>query len=215
MKTSGMRWTRERAALLAAVCLVAGTAAGWAIGGLRSAKSWEAIPAAAVMPENNAAQKPTTAPSPAQLKGLADAQAAPLMEKLKSDPNNADVLAMLGNLYYDAQQYAVAVDYYARALRVRPADAAMRTDMGTGFWFMGNTDRAIAEFEKALTYVPDNPNTLFNLGLVKWRGKKDGAGAAAAWERLLKTDPQYEQKGQVEQMLAEVRSQGSTAVKSQ
>ena len=108
------------------------------------------------------------------------------------------------------------MDYYARALQVKPADAAVRTDMGTAFWFMGNADRAIAEFEKALTYVPNNPNTLFNLGLVKWKGKMDAAGAIAAWEKLLATDPNYEQK-QVEQMLAEVKrhSAGDGVAKTQ
>ena len=137
---------------------------------------------------------------------MADTQAAPLLDKLKADPANPDLLIPVGNLYYDAQQYPVAVDYYARALKVKPADAAVRTDMGTAFWFMGNADRAIAEFEKALTYVPNNPNTLFNLGLVKWKGKTDAAGAIAAWEKLLATDPNYEQKAQVEQMLGEARS---------
>lgn len=217
-QTLRIRWTKERAALLATVCLVAGVAAGWTVGGLRTAKAAAAIPAAALPTQAGSAaaaqNAAAPAPAPAQLKEMADAQAAPLMEKLKSDPNNPDVLVAVGNLYYDAQQYPVAVDYYARALRLKPADAAMRTDMGTGFWFMGNADRAIAEFDKALTYVPDNPNTLFNLGLVKWKGKKDGAGASAAWERLLKTDPKYEQKAQVEQMLVEVKRQARAAAES-
>ena len=98
---------------------------------------------------------------------------------------------------------------------MKPADAAVRTDMGTAFWFMGNADRAIVEFDKALTYVPNNPNTLFNLGLVKWKGKTDAAGAIAAWEKLLATAPNYEQKTQVEQMLGEARNHvaGGSAAK--
>jgi cytochrome c-type biogenesis protein CcmH/NrfG len=79
--------------------------------------------------------------------------------------------------------------------------------MGTAFWFMGNSGRAIAEFNKALAFAPNNPNTLFNLGLVKWKGNQDAAGARAAWEQLLKADPAYEQKDQVEKMLAEVNGQ--------
>ena len=201
MQTSAIRWTRERTALLGLVCLVAGTAGGWAIRGLRHPASIAPV-AAAVSQE--AAPAPAQ-PSSAQLKEMADAQAAPLLEKLKADPANPDLLTAVGNLYYDARQYSLAVDYYARVLRVKPADAAVRTDMGTAFWFMGNADKALAEFEKALTYVPDNPNTLFNLGLVKWKGKMDGAGATAAWEKLLATDPAYEQKSQVQQMLAEVK----------
>ena len=211
-RNSAMRWTRERALLLLLVCLAAGAAGGWSIAGLRTEASRVAIPeqpTAAV-----ASQETVVGPalpsqaqsSSSQLKGMADAQAATLVEKLASDPASPGLLTSLGNLYYDAQQYPLAVDYYARALRTKPADADVRTDMGTAFWFMGNADRAIAEFNKALTYVPDNPNTLFNLGLVKWKGNGDAAGATAAWERLLAIHPRYEHKDQVEQMLAEIKS---------
>ncbi len=207
-----IQWTRERTALLALVCLLAGIAGGWSFRGLHAKALASAAPAQTA---DNAKPQPAPAaaptPSPAQLKEVADAQAAPLIEKLKSDPANPELLAGVGNLYYDAQQYAVAVDYYARALRSKPADAAVRTDMGTAFWFMGDADKAIAEFEKALVYVPDNPNTLFNLGMVKWKGKKDAAGAIASFEKLLATDPNYEQKNQVEEMLAQLKGHASGA----
>ena len=202
--TSATRWTRERTAVLGLVCLVAGTAGGWTIRGMRRSAPVNTRLAAATAKQETAPA--SQAPSRAQLREMADTQAAPLLGKLKADPANSDLLISVGNLYYDAQQYPVAVDYYARALKVKPADAAVRTDMGTAFWFMGNADRAIGEFDKALIYVPNNPNTLFNLGLVKWKGKTNAAGAIAAWEKLLATDPDYEQKAQVEQMLGEARS---------
>ena len=44
------------------------------------------------------------APTPARLKEMADTKAAPLLDKLKADPGNPDLLAGIGNLYYDAQQ---------------------------------------------------------------------------------------------------------------
>jgi cytochrome c-type biogenesis protein CcmH/NrfG len=144
-------------------------------------------------------------PTPEQLKLMADKQAAPLIEKLKSDPNNPDLLASIGNFYYDAQQYPIAVDYYGRALKAKPSDAAIRTDMATADWYMGNADAAIAEFNKALTYEPNKANTLFNLGLVKWQGKMDIKGAVADWEKLLATNPNYEGKDKVEQMIAEAK----------
>jgi tetratricopeptide (TPR) repeat protein len=136
---------------------------------------------------------------------MADALAAPMLDKLKSDPRNADLLTSVGNVYYDAQQYPIAVDYYDRALKTRPSDSAVRTDMGTAYWYMGNVDAAITEFNKALTYDPNKPNTLFNLGLVKLQGKKDTVGAVADWEKLLAANPNYEAKDKVQQMLAEAK----------
>jgi tetratricopeptide (TPR) repeat protein len=196
--------------ILSAVCLAGGIAGGWAIRGTHNAVAGPAD-AVNVPATDNGANLATQAPNPARLKEMADAQAAPLLAQLKSDPANPDLLTSLGNLYYDAQQYPAAVDYYGRALAVRPADPAVRTDMGTAYWYMGNADSAIAEFNQVLTYAPNNPNTLFNLGLVKWKAKKDSAGAVAAWEKLLAANPNYEGKDKVEQMLAEVR--GQTAVK--
>jgi tetratricopeptide (TPR) repeat protein len=199
-------WSRERAALLFVVCLVCGFAGGWVIRGFQPAST--ATAAQINAPSSPATQpaSPAQVPGPDQMKITADAQAAPLVAQLKSAPNNPELLISIGNLYYDARQYPVAVDYYSRALAERPSDASARTDMATAYWYLGDTDRALAEFDKALTYAPNNPNTLFNRGLVKWHGKKDAAGATADWKRLLAISPNYEQKDMVEQLLTEVKS---------
>lgn len=209
--SSNVNWTGVQAYTLAVVCLLLGMAGGWLIRGSQS-------PAAAAAVESAAPSAPAPSamgggmgggmnaqPTPDQMKKMADTQAAPLIEKLKSDPNNPELLASVGNFYYDAQQYPIAVDYYGRALKAKPADAGVRTDMATAYWYMGNADSAIEEFNKALTYEPNKPNTLFNLGLVKWQGKMDINGAVADWEKLLKTNPNYEGKDKVEQMIAEAK----------
>jgi tetratricopeptide (TPR) repeat protein len=203
--TPKRRWTRERAAMLCAVCLMAGIAGGWSIRGAQRTAATASANTANAAAAETVAGSASAAPAPARLKEMADAQAAPMLEQLKTDPQNPDLLTSLGNLYYDAQQYPVAVEYYGRALEARPANVAVRTDRGTAYWFMGNADAAITEFNKALTYAPNNPNTLFNLGLVKWRGKKDGAGAVADWQKLLAANPNYPEKDKVQQMLAEVK----------
>jgi len=205
-----VHWTRERAALLALVCLITGTACGWLLGGLRHPVEARATKAAIVSSPAQTATQPQ-APNPEQMKQMADAQAAPLINQLKSKPNDPELLTNIGNLYYDAQQYPTAIDYYERTLKAKPSDAAVRTDMATAYWYMRNADTAIAEFNKALTYAPNNPNTLFNLGLVRWQGKKDAAGAVADWEKLLATAPNYPERDKVEQMLSEVRAQAGIA----
>ena len=203
--SSNTTWTDVQAYTLAVVCLLLGMAGGWLIRGSQS-------PAAAAPVESASAAVPAAMggttnaqPTPEQLKKMADTQAAPLIEKLKSDPNNPELLSSIGNFYYDAQQYPTAVDYYGRSLKAHPSDASVRTDMATAYWYMGNADSAIAEFNKALTYEPNKANTLFNLGLVKWQGKMDINGAVADWEKLLATNPNYDGKQKVQQMIAEAK----------
>jgi cytochrome c-type biogenesis protein CcmH/NrfG len=206
-RTSIKQWTSVRVNSLAFACLFVGITGGWFIRGWQSSVITGSGVAASVSAQSKMAGSTATQAS-AQMKEMADAQAAPMIEKLKSDPNNPDLLASIGNLYYDAKQYPIAVDYYGRALKSKPADAAVRTDMATAYWYMGSTDKAIAEFDNALTYEPNKPNTLFNLGLVKWRGKQDRAGAVADWEKLLATNPNYEEKDKVVQMIADAKKQG-------
>lgn len=176
---SHKQWSTRRALILMALCLSIGIGGGWLIRSVRSAAPVDAAKSASSSPAAAPATQATPTPGPADLKSTADIHAAPLLQQLKSDARNPEILTGIGNLYYDAQQYLTAVDYYGRALQSKPSDAAVRTDMATAYWYLGNSDNAIAEFNKALTYAPNSPNTLFNLGLVKWQGKHDRAGAIA------------------------------------
>jgi tetratricopeptide (TPR) repeat protein len=145
-------------------------------------------------------------PTPEQLKQAADSQAGPLLQQLKADPTNAALLVQLGNLYYDAKQYPMAIEYYERSLKSQPSDASVRTDLGTAYWYNGDADTAIAQFNKALAIAPTKADTLFNLGVVKWQGKKDAQGAIAAWQKLLDTNPGYPNKDNVLQLIAQAQS---------
>lgn len=203
--SSSTTWTAVQAYTLAVVCLLLGMAGGWLIRGSEAPAASAAAVAASPSAPAPSSGAMNGQPSPEQMKQMADTQAAPLIEKLKSDPNNPELLSSIGNFYYDAQQYPIAVDYYGRALKAKPSDASVRTDMATAYWYMGNADTAIEEFNKALKYEPNKPNTLFNLGLVKWQGKMDINGALADWQKLLATNPNYEGKDKVEQMIAEAK----------
>jgi tetratricopeptide (TPR) repeat protein len=147
----------------------------------------------------------TQTPTPAEMQKMADTQAAPAIEKLKADPANPEVLESIGNVYYDAQLYPTAISYYQRTLKVKPANAGVRTDMATAYWYTGDPDTAIAEFQKSLTYEPNKANTLFNLGIVEWQGKMDIAKASATWQKLLDTNPNYEGKDKVLELMAQAK----------
>ncbi len=202
-ENKGAIWTDVQAYTLAVICLLLGVVSGWLIRGSQAPAASPVAAASAPAPGGMSAAN--SQPTAEQLRQMADAQAAPLIEKLKVDPKNPDLLVNVANSYYDAQQYPVAVDYYGRALEIKPSDASVRTDMATAYWYMGDTDRAIAEFNKSLSYEPNKANTLFNLGLVKWRGKMDVNGAVADWEKLLATNPNYEGKDKVEQLITEAK----------
>lgn len=205
-KTSSTEnWTSVQAYSLAVVCLLVGVAVGWLFRGSQSPAGDASMQTASAAAPAGMGAGMNGQPTPEQMKKMADTTAAPQLDKLKSDPNNPDLLASTGNIYYDVQIYPTAIDYYQRALKVRPQDVSIRTDLGTADWYMGNTDEAIEEFNKALSYDPNNAKTLFNLGIVKWQGKMDIDGAVAAWQKLLEKNPSYEGKEKVEQLIAQAK----------
>ena len=144
------------------------------------------------------------------------AQAAqPLLTKLQANPQDFEALTQLGNLYYDGQAYPQAIGYYNKALGIDPKNPDVITDLGTAYWYTGNADKAIDEFQKSLALRPNHPGTMFNLGIVKWQGKKDPAGAVAVWEQLLKTNPDYAQKEQVQMLIERAKMHGAGAAKAE
>lgn len=215
--TTTKSWSAPQAFLLALFALLLGVCGGWLIRRSIPAASAPAEAtqfrspgaptsvAATATPVNPNLSSVPAVPSTAEWKQAADLQAAPLLEKLKTDPNNAALLAHVGNLYYDAKQYPFAIDYYQRSLKEQPSNASVRTDLGTAFWYLGDADSAIAQFNKALTYEPNKPDTLFNLGIVKFQGKRDAAGAIATWQQLLATNPNYEAKDKVQQLINQAK----------
>jgi len=203
--SSTEQWTSVQAYTLAVVCLLFGIAGGWFIRGsqARGPEAGVTSSAATAPGTGNSGAEPQ--PSADQMKKMADTQAAPLLEKLKADPDNPELLANIGNIYYDTQQYPTAIDFYQRALKGQPSNASIRTDMATAYWYSGNPDTAIVEFNKVLSYQPNSANALFNLGIVKWQGKMDVQGAVAAWQKLLDTNPTYEGREKVQQLIAQAK----------
>jgi cytochrome c-type biogenesis protein CcmH/NrfG len=68
-------------------------------------------------------------------------------------------------------------------------------------------DGALGQLQQSLKYEPRDANSLFNLGMIRWKGKNDPTGAIAAWQELLKTNPTLDRRSVVEQMIAEAQHQ--------
>ena len=58
------------------------------------------------------------------------------------------------------------------------------------------------------------PGTLMNIGIIKWQGKNDVNGAVAAWQTLLKRNPNFPQKAVIEHMITQAQQQQNTAQSS-
>jgi cytochrome c-type biogenesis protein CcmH/NrfG len=215
--TSSSEWQAKQVYALAVVCLVIGLAVGYLFRGSRSpappvnAMQSAAAPGAPAGMGGQSAMgnQPVTLD---QMKRMADKQAEPLLAKLKDDPKNADLLIQTGKVYLSTHQFKEAADYFGRSLEVKPKNVPVRTLMASCLYYSGDVDGALQQLGQATTDDPKDANSLFNLGMIRWQGKKDAKGALAAWGQLLRSNPELDpnKRAQVEKLMADVRQSNAT-----
>jgi cytochrome c-type biogenesis protein CcmH/NrfG len=199
--------------VLATICLIVGVLVGYLVRGSAPAKvASQPQPTMAQAQPAPTGDAPQGMPSLDDMKRMADKQVEPLLEKLKSDPKNADLLNKVGNVYRMTHQFKTAASYYEQSLQVDPKNVGARTDLASCLYFQGDVDGAITQLEKSLTYDPKHAGTLFNLGMIRWQGKGDAAGAIASWQKLLNLNPAYENKPTVEKLIAEAKNHPGKAM---
>jgi len=154
-------------------------------------------------------QTPHQMPTLDDLKRMADKKAAPLLEKLKSDAKDPKLENQIGLIYENAHQFKDAAGHFEKSLRYDPKNIGVRADYASCLFYTGDVDGALAQLNQSLTYDPKHAGTLMNIGIIKWRGKKDVDGAVAAWEKVLQYHPDFPQKALVAHMIAEAKQSKS------
>ena len=193
--------------VLAIGCLIVGLVIGYVFPGGASTTGLARTNGFAPRP-NTSGSLPSGHPTMTleQMKQMADIQASALVERSKADPKNAALLIQIAGIYQASHQFKEAATYFERALQLDPKNVAARTQMASCLFYSDDLDGALAQLNRALKYNPKDVNALFNLGMIKYRGKKDAPGAIAAWEQLLSSNPDLDRRPIVEQMIAEAKA---------
>jgi cytochrome c-type biogenesis protein CcmH/NrfG len=140
--TGGSAWQVKQVYAMAVISLVVGLAIGYLFRGSQSPAP-PAQPVATAQPSPAAgAMGGMGGPTPTldQMKQMADKKAEPVLEKLKSDPNNSDLLIEVGNIYKSTHQFKAAAVYYGKALQVDPKNVAIRTEMASCMYYDGDVN---------------------------------------------------------------------------
>src|SRR3954453_18689988 len=204
-----LTWEGWQAYTMAAVCLAIGLFVGYfGRGSAPSATVSQPAPA----PSATVAPATQQMPSLEDMKRMADSQAKPLLAKLQSDPKNPDLLNQVGNLYRLTHQFKISAEYYQKSLDADPKNVGARTDLASCLYYQEDIDGSIEQLEKSLSYDSKHAGTLYNLGMIRWKGMNDPAGAVASWQKLLKLNPNYENKDAVEKLIAQVKGGGLKSV---
>jgi len=111
-----------------------------------------------------------------------------ILEILKTEPNNAHALNVLGFTLADqTDRYQEAHAYLKRAIEIRPEDAAIIDSLGWVNYRLGNYDEAIRLLRRALSRFDDSEISA-HLGEVLWVSGAQGE-ARSVWQRALRKVP--------------------------
>jgi tetratricopeptide (TPR) repeat protein len=198
-------WTAARVYVLAGFCLLLGFSLGYAL----HAPVPDARPSPAAATPGGTTSALTLTPAQAPDPHLplqnppevAEKAASVVIDKLKADPNNFDLLRQAGNIYMFSRVFSGATTYYKRALDVRD-DLAVRNDYANALYYTGNIDAALEQYKEILKSDPGNDSALFNRGIVLWEAKGDPQRAVDSWQTLLKLHPDHPQRARIEAMIA-------------
>ena len=177
-----------------------GVLVGWIIG------SQQASPRAAAPAATSAQSTAQSSGGPPPPPPLDESKAASLKAVADQNPGDVVTRVQLGNMYFDAGRYQEAANWYEQAMKLRPSDANVSTDLGIAYYYMNDPDRALAQFDKSLQIDPKHAKTLLNIGIVRAFGKQDMKGAAEVWREILVVAPESEEAQAARQALDGLRS---------
>ena len=203
-------WQTRQVYVLAAICLVAGVVIGYlARGSASSTLAGSNLASQGRLESVGEVGNPAQMPTLEQMKHMAEKQAEPLVSKLRTHPNDPRLLIQIGNIYGSTHQFKEAAEYYGKSLQFDPQNVGVRTELASCLYYTGDVDGALQQLRQAVQISPKDSNSLFNLGVIEWKEKKDAHGALAAWDQLLKSNPTLapEKKSEVEKLIAEVQKQ--------
>jgi len=128
-------------------------------------------------------------PSPPAVPPVDETRAADLRQAAEQAPADVQVRIDLGNLYFYAQRFEEAVPWYEAVLALESEAVDVSTDLALAYYYLEDTDRALAQFDRSLEIDPAHPKTFLSIGMVRAFGNRDLDGAMAAWEEVVRVAP--------------------------
>ncbi len=136
--------------------------------------------------------------------GDADAALNALKAAARAEPANAARQAEYGTALAREGKYGEAVDALTKAAEANPKDAAAQLQLGTALAQAGKHEAAETALVTAAKLDPKERGAWFNLGVLR-EERGDLAGAAEAYESLLKNVNNGDPEGKLKERVAILR----------
>ena len=126
---------------------------------------------------------PVDGPSAADAQRLRQ-QVAEIEGLLAANPDDAGLMAAMGNLYFDASRWREAREWYEKALQVSSGDPNIITDLAVVYRNLGEFQRTIELLDQAIAINPEHWQAWYNKVVVYQFDLHEHDAAAEALKTL-------------------------------
>lgn len=134
-----------------------------------------------------------------------------LLQGLKVEPDHANAMVNLANIYLIEKNHPEATKWFDRALKLDPTNAIGLNGRGLLYLQAGNLDKAVDAFVAATKSDPTNPTPVLNLGDLAIRAG-DSINAIRYYDLVLQIDPDNERANAMMGELHAVAGLGDKAI---
>jgi len=115
---------------------------------------------------------------------------ADLNARLEKEPDNWELHASIGDIYFDMKRFNEAIGYYKKAIEMNPEDADSYNDIALASHYTGNTLEGLRYAEEGLKVDPGYQRIWLTKGFLLAYGLGKREEAVAAWDKAIAIDPE-------------------------
>ncbi len=112
-----------------------------------------------------------------------------LKARLAENPNDGELHARLGDVYFGMQRFDEAIGYYKKAIELNPDDVDSYNDMGLSYHYKGNTVEGLKFINEGIAKNPYYQRIWLTKGFLLAYGLGNRKEATEAWQKAVTLDP--------------------------
>ena len=118
----------------------------------------------------------------------------------------ADAALTLANWNYDRQNWPHAIEHYQEVISLGRDNPDVRTDLGNCFRFLGQTQKALEQYETAQKQNPQHENSLYNQAGLFSEVLHDNERAKAVAREFIARFPQSPRANSAKKLLSQLEA---------
>ena len=126
------------------------------------------------------------------------------LSDLELDTNDPKSLAMLGDKYFESNQYTQAIEIYEKVLKLNPNDVDTYNDLGLAYFYAGKANISVDRLKRGTEVVPSYQRIWLSLGFVLLTEGRN-AEAKPVLQKAVELDPESTVGREAKNMLQRIK----------